>query len=147
MHCVPRSWPWSARATPRSKVAARVAGEHGREAFAIPGSIHSRPSKGAHQLIREGAKLVEEAADVLAELRNYSVKETLTQGAATPAGPPPLDKEYEMLLDALGFEPATVDVLIARTHLAGKSVASMLLRLELEGRDAALPGGRYGRIP
>jgi Smg protein len=60
----------------------------------------------------------------------------------TAAGPPPLDKEYEMLLDALGFEPATVDVLVARTHLAGKSVASMLLRLELEGRVTALPGGR-----
>ena len=58
-----------------------------------------------------------------------------------------LDKEYEMLLDALGFEPATVDVLVARTHLPGESVASMLLILELEGRVATLPGGRYGRLP
>jgi len=58
-----------------------------------------------------------------------------------------LDKEYEMLLDALGFEPATLDVLVARTGLPGASVASMLLILELEGRVAALPGGRYDRIP
>jgi DNA processing protein len=127
--------------------AARLAAEQGREVFAIPGSIHSPLSRGTHQLIREGAKLVEEAADVFGELRNYFVKETLTPDTMTAAAAPPLDKEYEMLLDALGFEPATVDVLVARTHLAGKSVASMLLRLELEGRVAALPGGRYGRIP
>jgi DNA processing protein len=58
-----------------------------------------------------------------------------------------LDKEYEMLLDALGFEPATMDALVARTNLPSGSVASMLLILELQGRVAALPGGRYGRIP
>lgn len=90
---------------------------------------------------------MEEAADVRDAPRNYSVKETLTRGVAATAPAPSLDKAYEMLLDALGFEPATVDVLVARTHLAGKSVASMLLRLELKGRVAALPGARYGRIP
>jgi DNA processing protein len=58
-----------------------------------------------------------------------------------------LDKEYEMLLDALGFAPATIDSLVARTELPSESIASMLLILELEGRVAALPGGRYGRIP
>jgi len=58
-----------------------------------------------------------------------------------------LDKEYEMLLDALGFEPATIDNLVARTELPSDSIASMLLILELEERVAALPGGRYGRIP
>jgi DNA processing protein len=57
-----------------------------------------------------------------------------------------LDKEYEMLLEALGYEPATIDVLAARTGLPGGSIASMLLILELEGCVAALPGGRYGRI-
>ncbi|MBV8341120.1 MAG: DNA-protecting protein DprA, partial [Gammaproteobacteria bacterium] len=65
--------------------------------------------------------------------------------AAAPR--PALDKEYEMLLDALGFAPATIDSLVARTRLASESVASMLLILELEGRVAALPGGRYGRLP
>ena len=69
--------------------------------------------------------------------------------AQSMAAPKPrvLDKEYEMLLDALGFEPATIDTLVARTQLPGESVASMLLILELEGRVASLPGGRYGRIP
>ena len=130
-----------------SLITARLAVEAGREVFAIPGSIHSPLSRGCHQLIKSGAKLVEEAADVLSEL-NFSVRKE----AVTPPQPEPpkgreLDKEYEMLLDALGFEPATIDVLVARTHLPGESVASMLLILELEGRVAALPGGRYGRLP
>ena len=115
--------------------------------FAIPGSIHSPLARGCHQLIKSGAKLVEEAADVLSEL-NFSVgKEAVTTPLPEPQKPRELDKEYEMLLDALGFEPATIDILVARTHLPGESVASMLLILELEGRVAALPGGRYGRLP
>src|SRR5437879_816171 len=130
-----------------SLITARLAVEQGREVFAIPGSIHSPVSRGCHQLIREGAKLVEEAADVLTELRISLPKETLTAQRSLPLGDGELDKEYEMLLDALGFEPATIDVLVARTRLGVESVASMLLILELKGRVAALPGGRYGRIP
>jgi DNA processing protein len=130
-----------------SLITARLAAEQGREVFAIPGSIHSPVSRGCHQLIRDGAKLVEEAADVLTELRISVPKETLTGAHSDLQEPPALDKEYEMLLDALGFEPATIDVLVARTHLASESVASMLLILELQGRVAALPGGRYGRLP
>ena len=57
-----------------------------------------------------------------------------------------MDKEYEMLLDALGFEPATIDTLVARSGLSGESIASMLLILELEGRIAPYPGGLYGRL-
>jgi DNA processing protein len=130
-----------------SLITARLAGEAGREVFAIPGSIHSPLARGCHQLIKSGAKLVEEAADVLSEL-NFSVgKEEVTAQLPEPQKPRELDKEYEMLLDALGFEPATIDILVARTHLPGESVASMLLILELEGRVAALPGGRYGRLP
>jgi DNA processing protein len=130
-----------------SLITARLAGEAGREVFAIPGSIHSPLARGCHQLIKSGAKLVEEAADVLSEL-NFSVgKEAVTAQLPEPQKPRELDKEYEMLLDALGFEPATIDILVARTHLPGESVASMLLILELEGRVAALPGGRYGRLP
>src|SRR5947208_1024167 len=86
-------------------------------------------------------------ADVLTELRISLPKETLTAQRSLPLGDGELDKEYEMLLDALGFEPATIDVLVARTRLGVESVASMLLILELKGRVAALPGGRYGRIP
>jgi DNA processing protein len=130
-----------------SLITARHAGEAGREVFAIPGSIHSPLSRGCHQLIKDGAKLVEEAADVLSEL-NFSLrKEVVTASLPEPRKPRELDKEYEMLLDAVDFEPATIDVLVARTHLPGESVASMLLILELEGRVAALPGGRYGRLP
>jgi len=130
-----------------SLITARLALENGREVFAIPGSIHSPLSRGCHQLIKSGAKLVEEAADVLSELRFPVGKERVTARPPAAREPPELDKEYEMLLDALGFEPATIDALVARTHLPGESVASMLLILELEGRVAALPGGRYGRTP
>jgi len=128
-------------------LSARAAAESGREVFAIPGSIHSPLSRGCHQLIKEGAKLVEEAADVLSELRIIVAEDELTTGPSVTEQPEALDKEYEMLLDALAFEPATTDVLVARTHLPSQSVASMLLILELEGRVAALPGGRYGRLP
>jgi DNA processing protein len=129
-----------------SLITARLAGEQGREIFAVPGSIHSPVSRGCHKLIREGAKLVEEAADVLSELKLPLQKEGLRSTKGTQHKPPALDKEYEMLLDALGFEPATIDVLVARTGLPGESIASMLLILELEGQVAPHPGGRYGRI-
>jgi DNA processing protein len=130
-----------------SLITARLAAEYGREVFAIPGSIHSPVSRGCHQLIKDGAKLVEEAADVLSELKISVPKEQLTARPSELANEVALDNEYEMLLDALGFEPATIDTLVARTSLPGESVASMLLILELGGRVAALPGGRYGRIP
>jgi DNA processing protein len=126
---------------------ARLAGEYGREVFAIPGSIHSPLSHGCHQLIRDGAKLVEQAADVLAELRISFPKEQLTVRQSSQDAAPALDKEYEMLLDALALEPATIDIVSARTHLPSESVASMLLILELQGRVVNLPGGRYGRTP
>jgi len=130
-----------------SLITARLAGEQGRDVFAIPGSIHNPLSRGCHKLIREGAVLVESPADVLSELRIALPVQRLTS-TATPAGSGTvLDKEYEMLLDALGFEPATIDVLVERTGLPGESIASMLLILELDGCVAALPGGRYDRIP
>ena len=134
-----------------SLITARLAGEYGREVFAIPGSIHSPLSRGCHQLIKNGASLVDEAADVLAELGRRAVfsvpKEPLGPVAADAPAPGALDKEYEILLDALGFEPASVDNLVARSQLPVDAVASMLLILELEGRVAALPGGLYSRIP
>jgi DNA processing protein len=126
---------------------ARHALEAGRGVFAIPGSIHSPLSRGCHQLIKNGAKLVEEGGDVTEELGFSLPKERLTATPEAVRGGRELDKEYEMLLDALGFEPATIDRLVVRTTLPSESIASMLLILELEGRVAALPGGRYGRIP
>lgn len=126
---------------------ARHALEQGRAVLAVPGSIHDPRSRGPHQLLREGATLVEGAADVWAELGNLFPAPTLSAPPAPAAAGPALDKEYEMLLDAVGFEPATVDILAARTQLPSESIASMLLILELQGRVAALPGGRYGRKP
>jgi len=137
-----------------SLITAQRALDQGREVFAVPGSIRSTLSQGCHHLIREGAHLVEGAADVLEQLRFYKQFQLVTSSGggggegsgSTPDGGAPLDKAYEMLLDALGFEPATIDTLMARSGLSGESIASMLLILELEGRIAPYPGGLYGRL-
>jgi DNA processing protein len=133
-----------------SLITAQHALEQGREVFAIPGSIHNPLSRGCHELIREGAKLVETAADVLSEIGNFLGTQLLASASTLPADrdarAPALDKEYEILLDALGFEPATIDVLVSRTGFPTESVASMLLILELQGRVAPHAGGRYGRL-
>ena len=135
-----------------SLITARLAAEQGREVFAIPGSIHNPLARGCHQLIRQGAKLVETADDIFAELRALAgvlapaLQATAPKppGSAEAAGPV-LDKAYEILLDALGFEPAGVDVLVERTGFAADEVASMLLILELDGKLESRPGGRYVR--
>jgi DNA processing protein len=131
-------------------ITAQRAVEQGREVFAIPGSIRSPLSWGCHKLIRDGALLVSGPADVLAGLQFHKEYQRLIDsGMGVPDGSgigTPLDKEYEMLLDALDFEPATIDTLVARSGLSGESIASMLLILELEGRIAPYPGGLYGRI-
>ena len=125
-----------------SLITAQRALEQGREVFAVPGSIRSPLSAGCHRLIRDGAHLVEGPADVLTQLGFRQSHQILTDSPNGGA----LDKEYEMLLDALGFEPAAIDTLVARSGLSGESIASMLLILELEGRVAPYPGGLYGRI-
>jgi len=138
-----------------SLITARLAAEQGREVFAIPGSIHNPLARGCHQLIRQGAKLVETADDILVELRalagalaaalapalQVAVPNERNAGAAAPV----LDKAYEILLDALGFEPAGVDTLVERTGFAADEVAAMLLILELDGALESRPGGRYVR--
>jgi DNA processing protein len=130
-----------------SLTTARLAAEQGREVFAIPGSIHSPLSWGCHNLIRAGAQLVQEPCEVLSELKFSLPAQVLAHIEKSPVAARALDKEYEMLLDAVGFEAAGVDVLAARTGLPGERIASMLLILELEGHVAPHPGGRYGRIP
>lgn len=122
-----------------SLITARLAAEAGREVFAIPGSIHSPLSKGCHQLIREGAKLVESAQDVLDELRLPASAEKL--GPAARFAP-----ETEALLAALGHDPCDIDTLAARAGLTPDALLAMLLQLELEGHVASLPGGRYQRL-
>jgi DNA processing protein len=146
-----------------SLITARLAAEQGREVFALPGSIHNPLARGCHQLIRQGAKLVETVDDIFAELRalvgalaaavapalQAAVPDERKSSAAGPgaraAAAPVLDKAYEILLDALGFEPAGVDTLVERTGLAADEVASMLLILELDGKLESRPGGRYVR--
>jgi DNA processing protein len=132
-----------------SLITARLAGDQGREVFAIPGSIHNPLTRGCHRLLRQGATLVEEVGDIFAELgpiiSQIACKTTESVANMPASGLPLLDKEYEILLDALGFEPAGLDVLVVRTGLAASAVASMLLILELDGRIQQQPGGRYSR--
>lgn len=124
-----------------SLITARLAAEAGREVFAIPGSIHSPLSKGCHQLIRQGAKLVESARDILEELRWPVVPASEAAGEATSAAP-----KADVLLTVLGHDPCTLDTLAARSGLTPDALLAMLLQLELEGHVASLPGGRYQRL-
>ncbi len=126
-----------------SLVTARLAAEQGREVLAIPGSIHSPQSKGCHLLIKQGAKLVETAADILEELRwNLPAPESVGEAAGTV----PVDADAVALLPALGFDPTDVDTLCERTGLTVDKVCAILLKLELEGLVSCLPGGRYQQI-
>jgi DNA processing protein len=135
-----------------SLITARLAADQGREVFAIPGSIHNPLARGCHRLIRSGAKLVETADDIFCELRGIVLSlQSNVQSARIPAAATDsqaeLDKDYEILLDALGFEPAAVDTLVARSGFKADEVASMLLILELENRIESHPGGLYVRRP
>jgi len=121
-----------------SLITARLANEAGREVFAIPGSIHSPQSRGCHALIKQGAKLVETAQDILEDLRLPSPTGALA-AAATPPGDDPL-------LAPLGFDPVTLDALAARTGLSAAELSSRLLGLELDGHVARLPGQLFQRI-
>jgi DNA processing protein len=124
-----------------SLITARSAAEQGREVFALPGSIHSTLNKGCHALIKQGAKLVESAEDVLAELTAFRRSGfASTRAAVPPAGQP------EALLTHMGFDPVDLDSLCARAGLPAEQVSAELLRLELAGRIAALPGGLYQRL-
>jgi len=123
-----------------SLITARLAAEQGREVFALPGSIHSPFSKGGHRLIREGAKLVETAQDLLDELG------VVTPAAAKSAVPrPPVNADARAIVAALGFDPADVDTLAARTGLPAAAVVAALTTLELEGSVASLAGGLWQR--
>lgn len=128
-----------------SLITARQALEQGREVFAIPGSIHNPMVKGCHALIRQGAKLVETASDILEELGSLAafVSDSPEISATAPAVPETLDEEYRQLLLAMGDESLAIDSLVERCGLTAEVVSSMLLILELEGYVAAVPGGLY----
>ncbi len=123
-----------------SLITARLAGEQGREVFAIPGSIHSPQSRGCHKLIKQGAKLVETAQDVLEELR-WGVPAPETVGRQNDSGAAPDD-----LLSVMGFDPCGLDELARRSGLPADTLGARLLHLELDGRVASLPGGLYQRL-
>jgi DNA processing protein len=126
---------------------AQHARRQGRKVLAIPGSIASPMSRGTHKLIRDGATLVQGPEEVLLELKIPLPNEGLARRGRPCRRGLPMDKGYEMLLDAVGFEPVGIDVLAIRTGLPGELISSMLLVLELQGRIAPYPGGQFGRIP
>jgi DNA processing protein len=128
-----------------SLITARLAAEEGREVFAIPGSIHSPLSKGCHKLIKQGAKLVDAAQDILEELRWESVVSPRGEQANTRASEEDGEAHDDeaKVLAAMAFDPVSVDVLATRTGLTADTLLAMLLPLELEGRVAQLPGGLY----
>ncbi|WP_304359882.1 DNA-processing protein DprA [Collimonas fungivorans] len=133
-----------------SLITARMAAEQGRDVFAIPGSIHSPLSKGCHQLIKQGAKLVESAQDILEELG--SLRAVVATPAAIPAQPAAVpgaasaDSGGQELLAILGYDPVSFDVLAARSGSDAASLGGQLLELELAGLIEALPGAIYRRI-
>jgi DNA processing protein len=124
-----------------SLITARLAAEQGREVFAIPGSIHAPQSRGCHALIRQGAKLVESAQDILEDLR-------ITTPDA-PSNPAKIDDplaDSDSLLKAMGFDPVSLDALQARTGLDTGTLQARLLELELQGDVGRLPGGLLQRL-
>jgi len=128
-------------------ITARRAIEQGREVFAIPGSIHNPLAKGCHQLIREGAKLVDSAEHILEELAALLASTATVAASPTGEAAPAQerDPDYVRLLDALGWDTVDTDTLALRSGLTPAEVSSMLLILELEGSVQPLPGGRYQR--
>jgi DNA processing protein len=145
-----------------SLITARLANEQGKEVFAIPGSIHSTQSRGCHALIKQGAKLVESAQDVLEELRlqltppplppskliqkptqtdvNTDTEEDAVDGTESD------DFEPDDLVKSLGYDPVSIDALVARTGWDAASLQVRLMELELDGQVARLPGGLYQRV-
>jgi DNA processing protein len=155
-------------------ITARLAASQGRDVFALPGSIHNPMAKGCHRLIRDGARLVENVAEILEELAPLAgelasrlrgelaadllsflqpptsgggaVKQEspLDLGAADPQFE--LDSDYRLLWSCIGHDPKPVDSIIEQSGLTARAVSAMLLMLELRGMVEAHPGGAYSRI-
>jgi len=123
-----------------SLITARLAVEAGRDVFAVPGSIHSPQSRGCHVLIKQGAKLVDSAQDILEELNLAHHGHPMTEPATAS------DESPDPLLDALGFGPVTLDALVARTGWPASELNARLLDLELTGQVARLPGQLFQRV-
>lgn len=119
---------------------ARFAGEQGREVFAIPGSIHSPLSRGCHALIKQGAKLVESAQDILDELGGSPI------ATSKISAPGPSSLPADGFLELMGYDPMDIDTLMSRSNMSVAELTAKLAALELEGLIALLPGGKYQRI-
>jgi DNA processing protein len=134
-----------------SLITARLANEQGKEVFAIPGSIHSTQSRGCHALLKQGAKLVESAQDVLEELRLQLTPPLVPPSKIlkTVENPPEdevTDIEPDDLVKSLGYDPVSLDALVARTGWDAATLQVRLMELELDGQVARLPGGLYQRV-
>jgi len=131
-----------------SLITARFAGEQGREVFALPGSIHNPLARGCHQLLRQGAKLVETADDIVAELAPLAshLLQNALESTANETATKTDDEEYVQLKKYLSHDPIGVDELVNNSGLTIEQVSSMLLILELEGVVEPLSGGRYSLL-
>jgi len=124
-----------------SQITARLSAEQGREVFAIPGSIHSPLAKGCHQLIKQGAKLVDSLQDIVEELNlNKAVSAPLAEEKSA------INQNQQTLLDAMAYEAVSIETLVQLTGLTVSTLSSMLTLLELEGRITGLTGGQYQQI-
>ncbi len=145
-----------------SLITARSATEQGRDVFAVPGSIHSPLSKGCHLLIRQGAKLVESAQDIMEELRwqrstplssttslpaaDAAVPADTAGAAAEPAPAAEADASLTQLLALAGHDPVSIDQLVERSGLPAADIQAALLTLEMQQHIELLPGGQYRRL-
>jgi DNA processing protein len=131
-----------------SLITARLAAEQGREVFAIPGSIHSPVAKGCHQLIKQGAKLVESTEDIMSELQALLPLKSLVN--TSPDGSLPkwanADPEANTVLDSMGYDPVHFDTLLDLTGLTVSALSTMLTLLELDGKVSPLNGGKFQRL-
>jgi len=131
-----------------SLITARLSSEQGREVFAIPGSIHNPLSRGCHKLIRQGAKLVETADDIVAELAPLAghLLQNAVESTSNDIGPAEQDADYDAIRNFLGHDPVSIDQLAENSGLTIDQVSSMLLILELQGEVESLSGGRYSLL-
>jgi DNA processing protein len=132
-----------------SLITARLASEQGKDVFAIPGSIHSTQARGCHALIKQGAKLVENAQDILEEMGLAAPADDaslLIADSAQLAGTDGISDADNSLNAAMGHDPVGLDALLARTGLDTPSLQAQLMAMELEGSVARLPGGLFQRV-
>ena len=128
-----------------SLITARLSLEQGREVFAIPGSIHNPQAKGCHHLIRQGAKLVDQASDIIDDIGSLLGFVAQQAESTEGSGADDLDQEYRQLLDTIGYDPVSLDTLVERSGLTIEQLSSMLLILELNDQIQSAAGGLYIR--